>query len=658
VKRRWTSLVLAGWLGLLSAPAHAAVDDPSFVETKLGMLRYTSSIAWAPDGSERLFLTTKLGEIRILEHGVLTLEPFATLAPIFTGSECGLLGIAFDPDFLDNGYVYVFVTVSETEQQIIRYTARGNTGVDKTPIVVGLPTKARNHNGGALGFGPDGKLYWAIGDNGLSPRAGVDGDLLSLGAKVGRANPDGSAPSDNPFFDGEGPNNDYIWARGFRNPFTMTFQPATGRLWLDVVGSHTEQVFTPQRGDNGGWDNYEGNQPNGFLTPVISYDTDTAIARDIAAAGAVRAGGVVTITTTAAHRLRAGAHVTIAGVTNASFNTTAFITSVTPTTFTFAQAGANASSGGGTATPDKIGGCVAGGTFWDSSTGPKGYEGSFFFGDYNGASIWRATLDPQNHISKVEHWASGVTRVIDMAQGPDGDLYYASYTGALFRASYTAPAQALVVSKLNLRLNEGGKAAFSVRLATAPASDIDVQVAAASGDGDVSVAEGAKLSFDAKTWTTPQRVLVAAAADVDRDDDHATLEVSASKLPTVTVKVDVTDLGSGGGGGGAGSGGESDASSGGAHAQGGEPSSPPAGSTAAGGDVALPDDGNGEAGLPDMAEGGDESAGAGPTASPTPPSDDSGCGCYVAGAEHPGGALVAVGLGLALALRRSRRRGR
>jgi glucose/arabinose dehydrogenase len=617
-----------------------------------------TSMAWAPDGSDRLFVTTKLGEIRLFEHGALVAEPFATLTPIFAESECGLLGIAFDPDFIDNGYVYVFVTVSGTEQQIIRYTAQGNTGVDKTPIVRGLPTKARNHDGGALGFGPDGKLYWAIGDNGLSPRAGIDGDLLSLATKVGRANPDGSAPSDNPFFDGDGPNNDYIWARGFRNPFTLTFQPTTGRLWLNVVGSHTEQVFTPQRGDNGGWDNYEGTQPAGFLTPVIAYDTDTALARDIAATGAVRAAGVVTITTTAAHRFRAGAQVTIAGVTNASFNTTAFITSVTPTTFTYAQAGPNASSGAGTATPEKLGGCVVGGTFWDSSTGPSGYRGNFFFGDYNAHSIYRATLDAENRISKIEHWASGITRIIDMAIGPDGDLYYASYVGGLFHASYVASAQALVVSKLNLRLNEGGKAAFAVRLATAPASALGVQVTRVSGDGDVSVAEGEKLSFDANNWATPQRVLVAAAADDDRADDRATLEVSASKLTTVSVQVDVTDLGSAGGAsgvGGAGAAGESSAS-GGAHAQAGESSTPSAGNMAAGGDVALPDDNDGEAGLAAMPEGGDESGGAGPSASPTPPSDDGGCGCYVAAGGHASDALVAVGLGLALALRR--RRGR
>lgn len=238
----------------------------------------------------------------MVEQGKLVTTPFATIAPIFLNSECGAIGLAFDPNFVDNGYVYVFVTVSATEQNIIRYTAVGNVGTEKTLIVGGLPTVGANHDGGALGFGPDGKLYWAIGDNGN--RSGADQDLASLAAKVGRANRDGSVPSDNPFFDGAGPNNDYTWARGFRNPFTMQFQPATGQLWLNVVGAGIEQIFTPAAGDHGGWDNYGSNQPAVFLLPVISYYTDDAPIFTVSPTGAVRAGGVVTITTTKEHRLR------------------------------------------------------------------------------------------------------------------------------------------------------------------------------------------------------------------------------------------------------------------------------------------------------------------------------------------------------------------
>src|SRR5262245_57973529 len=91
-----------------------------------------SGMAWALDGSDRLFVIGKEGTIGIVKNGTLLPTPFATLSPIFLDSECGLLGICFDPNFMLNGYVYVFVTVSSTEQQIIRYRAVGNLGTDKT----------------------------------------------------------------------------------------------------------------------------------------------------------------------------------------------------------------------------------------------------------------------------------------------------------------------------------------------------------------------------------------------------------------------------------------------------------------------------------------------------------------------------------------------
>lgn len=442
----------------------------------------------------------------MVEQGKLVTTPFATIAPIFLNSECGAIGLAFDPNFVDNGYVYVFVTVSATEQNIIRYTAVGNVGTEKTLIVGGLPTVGANHDGGALGFGPDGKLYWAIGDNGN--RSGADQDLASLAAKVGRANRDGSVPSDNPFFDGAGPNNDYIWARGFRNPFTMQFQPATGQLWLNVVGAGIEQIFTPAAGDHGGWDNYGSNQPAGFLLPVISYYTDDAPIFTVSPTGAVRAGGVVTITTTKEHRLRPGSKVTVAGVTDPSFDATAFITAETRTTFSFAQPGADAASGGGTATPDYIGGCVTGGDFWDSSAVPASYRGNFFFGDYNAGALMRVQLGASNRVTSVDHFGSGISRIVDTALGNDGDLYYCSNTGGVFRARYLATAQGIVVSRLNLRAAEGGKAAFGVRLAVEPMANRAVTASWLSGDTDVSVVEGGSLTFTPTNWSVPQRVVV------------------------------------------------------------------------------------------------------------------------------------------------------
>jgi glucose/arabinose dehydrogenase len=210
--------------------------DPNFSESIFaGVGSELTGMAWAPDGSNRLFVSRKGGSIVIVKNGALLPTPFATVSPLYTGSECGLIGICFDPDFMLNGYVYVFATVSSSEQQIIRYTAVGDIGTDKTVLIPGLPTRGVNHDGGAIGVGPDGKLYWAVGDNGNG--TGVDADLTSLAAKVGRANLDGSVPADNPFVDGPGGNNDYIWARGFRNPFTFNFQPETGALWVNCVGT-------------------------------------------------------------------------------------------------------------------------------------------------------------------------------------------------------------------------------------------------------------------------------------------------------------------------------------------------------------------------------------------------------------------------------------
>lgn len=142
-------------------------------------------------------------------------------------------------------------------------------------ILGGLPTRGVNHDGGALGIGPDNKLYWAIGDQGNG--TGVDANLTTLASKVGRANLNGTPVSDNPYYNASDgiTATDYIWARGFRNPFTMTFHPTTGHLWLNVVGTSYEQIFLVGKGDHGGWNDYEGgNQPAGYIKPKISYQTN------------------------------------------------------------------------------------------------------------------------------------------------------------------------------------------------------------------------------------------------------------------------------------------------------------------------------------------------------------------------------------------------
>jgi len=542
MRRHVVAVLTAVWSAGVS-PAGGAALDPNFSESTFASAGpEVTGIAWAPDGSGRLFVTRKMGTIVIVKDGTTLPTPFATVSPLFFDNECGLLGICFDPNFVVNGFVYVFATVSSTEQQIIRYTAAGDVGTNKTVLVPGLPTIGANHDGGAVGIGPDGKIYWAIGD--LGNGTGVDADLTSLAAKIGRANLDGSVPADNPFADGPGGNNDYIWARGLRNPFTFTFQPGTGALWVNCVGNVYEQVFLVGAGSHAGWDDYENNQPDGFLKPKIKYRTNGTDTRDLApGTGAVRSSNMVTMTTTTAHGFRQGEQLTIAGVGDTSFNGTLYVTSVpTPTTFTAAQAGTDATSGGGTATTLDQGGAVLGGCFYDSTAVPAAYRGNFFYGDLNSGRLMRATLNPSNEVTTVDYFVTGVANYIDMAVGPDGALYYANFAGTIHRLAYTNFAsQQIIVTPTVVRMVEGGAATLTVRLAQAPAANVEVNVARTSGDTDISVTDGATLTFGPTNWSVPQVVRLQAAADFDSFDDTAGLTVSATGLPAQAATVHALD---------------------------------------------------------------------------------------------------------------------
>ena len=538
------SLILSNWI--VAPPARGSIDDPNFTDapfvtnnTTLGQM---TGIGWAPDGSNRLFAIRKTGQVMIIQNGALVATPFATLSPIFLNSECGLIGFTFDPGFASNGYIYFFVTVSASEQQILRYTASGNTGTSPLIIKSGLPTKGNNHDGGGIGIGPDGKLYWAVGDQG--DRTGVDANLTTLAAKIGRSNRDGSLPQDNPFNDGAGPNNDFIWARGVRNPFTMTFQPGSGKLWVNVVGDGYEQVFVATKGSDAGYDNYENNQPAKFLTPVIKYRTNGMDTRTVAPTGATRSGNVITFTTTGAHGFRMGEKIAISGVADASFNGSFFVASAsvapTATTFTVVQNGPNGSSGGGTATTQNQGGSLSGGTFWDSTAAPAAYRGNFFYGDYNSGRMMRATLDGLDQVTSVDYFSSNahLGNYIDTAIGPDGSIYYASVgNGQIRRASFIQTGQNLIVTPTLMQTDEGARIAFSVRLAIAPGANIPVTITRTSGDTDLNVFTGSSLTFTPANFATPQTVMLEASQDADATNDQAIFTVASTGLTSQNVSL-------------------------------------------------------------------------------------------------------------------------
>jgi glucose/arabinose dehydrogenase len=278
----WRCVNLVAWLffagGFLSLKAATL---PGFTESQWGsgMSGAATAMAFAPDG--RLFVCLQSGQVRVItKDGVTLANPFVTLSVDSIG-ERGLLGVAFDPNFASNHYVYLYYTVpgSPPHNRISRFTANGNVAAANSEFVlVDLDNlSATNHNGGAIHFGPDGKLYAGVGDN----ANGANAQSLSnrLG-KILRINSNGTIPSDNPrSFPGIAGStsgaNRAIWAVGLRNPFTFAFQPGTARLFINDVGQSTwEEINNGIAGSNYGWPIAEGpaSPPNpNFRDPIFFY---------------------------------------------------------------------------------------------------------------------------------------------------------------------------------------------------------------------------------------------------------------------------------------------------------------------------------------------------------------------------------------------------
>jgi hypothetical protein len=157
----------------------------------------------------------------------------------------------------------------------------------------------------------------------------------------------------------------------------------------------------------------------------------------------------------------------------------------------------------------------------------------------------RARIDPaSNAVLSTDYWATSITAQVDVAQGPDGALYYTgTATNNILRAAFNTTTPALVVANQNLRLDEGGEAVTTVRLAVAPLIDIVVNTSRTSGDADIGVVAGASLTFNSTNWMRPQVVRLAAAVDADAVDDQATISVSATGLTTIPVRVTTIDAG-------------------------------------------------------------------------------------------------------------------
>jgi glucose/arabinose dehydrogenase len=253
-------------------PARVAVTLTPFVDGLAAPL----AIVNAGDGSGRLFVAEQGGQIRIVRDGHLAARPFLDIGDQITaGGERGLLGVAFHPDYPSDGRVFVDYTDTNGDTQVssFKVSAADPDRLDPTTETRILHVKQpfANHNGGALAFDPSGMLLVSLGDGG----SGGDplGNGQSLGTPLGKilridvsgadADHPYRIPADNPFADGAAGQQPEIWLWGLRNPWRMSFDRATGDLWIGDVGQDLWEEVDVQRagspaGTNFGWNRMEG----------------------------------------------------------------------------------------------------------------------------------------------------------------------------------------------------------------------------------------------------------------------------------------------------------------------------------------------------------------------------------------------------------------
>ncbi|HXF64525.1 MAG TPA: PQQ-dependent sugar dehydrogenase, partial [Caldilineaceae bacterium] len=316
--------VLMSWLGLpgvWGGEAQAAVVPPGFADELVTSVAEPTDLAFTPDG--RLLITARNGKLHVW-RGSLPLVQALQLTNICNNNERGLLGVAVDPDFAANGYIYLYYTYHNNTtcgsamlpdpfpvNRVARFTLGANDIVDPASeliLIDNIPSPEGTHNAGDLAFGPDGYLYISVGDGGCyyaERRCGSNNPAArerhTLLGKILRIARDGAIPPTNPF---TGPDSvrcnqigiaqpgqvcqeTFVW--GLRNPFRFTIDPQSSslRLFINDVGQFTwEEIDQAVAGADYGWNVREGfcvtnsstdcgAPPAGMTNPIYSYHHDT-----------------------------------------------------------------------------------------------------------------------------------------------------------------------------------------------------------------------------------------------------------------------------------------------------------------------------------------------------------------------------------------------
>lgn len=237
---------------------------PTTQNTTLVVLAQNLNVPWAIDflPNDTMIFTERVGKIDILVNNT-TVTTVGTLNVTESpGTETGLLGIAVDPNFNVNKYIYLYYTTTSGVNRISRYILNNDSISNETVLLDNIPSAA-DHNGGRLKFGPDGKLYATTGDA-ENPNSAQDTNSLS--GKILRLNPDGSVPSDNPF-------GNYVYSYGHRDPQGITWNPTNGIMYESEHGNiMDDEINIITKGGNYGWPLLQGNESaQGYISPIDVY---------------------------------------------------------------------------------------------------------------------------------------------------------------------------------------------------------------------------------------------------------------------------------------------------------------------------------------------------------------------------------------------------
>jgi glucose/arabinose dehydrogenase/chitodextrinase len=475
------------WIAPRPALAQTFVESGFVAQTVVTLpIFQVVGMTWADDGA--MYIWQKDGLVRVFRNGALLETPFLDFRNrVNTYDDRGMLGLALDPDFLNNRFLYLAYVYDpnaipgeqpNTGPMISRVTrvtadASRNAMLPGSEVILldNIPAEASSHTVGALKFASDGTIFFSNGDGATASFANAAAlnaqNIDSLSGKILRFNPDGTAPAPpkatNPFYDGTNSIRSKVWAFGLRNPFRFDLHPTLGTPYACDVGWNSfEEVNRVVPGGNFGWPCYEG------VTPVPEYQQLYP-----QVCGPLTPGSVIA------------------------------------PLYTYDRS---------------VGSAAVGGAFYTGSAYPQEFHGNFFFSDYTGGWMRRLVLNPDGSVAQNLLFATDIGVPVTTAVGPDGLLYVSNYvTGQIRRFLHSGPVAVASATPTS------GYSPLQVSFSSAGSTGNGLTYAWDFGDGGTSTSANPTHNYVSGSVQTFEAELT--VQDASSQTSTATVEVTVGSLP-------------------------------------------------------------------------------------------------------------------------------